>query len=118
MYQFRHDNSRDVFVTRYKHEIFKKIIIFINSEMFKIMNVCIQKVFMCLHSFSSDFDIFVKIRHNDYIIVFNFIIEKNEFLNNIRIVFNFEIFFNIHIYMTKKDFVFCHNVFDIIRIID
>ena len=86
--------------------------------MFEFMNVRIQKIFTCLHSFLLNFDFFVKIRHNDCTIVFNFIIKRNEFLNNIRIVFNFKIFFNIHIYMTKKDFVFCHNIFDIIKIIN
>ena len=114
MHQLRHNNSRGVLVTRYEHEILKKVTVLIDSEMFEIMNVRIRKIFTCLHSLSSNFDIFVKIRHNDCTIVLNFIIERNEFLNNIRIVFSFEILFNIHIYMTKEDPVFCHSVFNIV----
>ena len=86
--------------------------------MFEIMNVRIRQVFTCSHLFLSDFDIFVKIKHNDRTIVFCFIIEKNGFLNNIRIMISFKILFNIHIYMTKEDSIFDHNVFDIIKIID
>ena len=82
------------------------------------MNVRIRRILTCLHSLSSNFDFFVKIKHNNCTIVLNFIIERIGFLNNIRIVFSFEIFFNIYIYMTEEDFVFCHNVFNIIRIVD
>ena len=118
MHQLRHNNPRDALVTRYEHEIFKKIIVLIGLEVFEIMNVRIRKVLTCLHSLLSGFNIFVKIRHNDCTIVLSFIIERNEFLNNIRIVSSFEILFNIYIYMTEEGPVFCHSVFDIIEITD